>query len=189
MRILALLALLALPLPALPAAASDAIEACRAAHRDDPAAHIGCLEAALRGPVAAPAPPAAAPVRSAAESPPRVAPEVSPPAASSSLPGPTPVAETPTGLGAEQVVASQRQADPTADAATVRVISATYNLLELGTFRLDNGQVWRETMKSPAHRRLAPDTEYTARIERGRAGGYRMRVDGIKWMKRVERLE
>jgi hypothetical protein len=154
MRIQALLALLALPLAALPVAASDAIDACRAAHGGDPAAHIGCLEAALRGPVAAPARPAVA-----------------------------------TGLGAEQVVASQRQADPSADAATVRITSATYNVLELGTFRLDNGQVWRETMKSPAHRRLAPDTEYTARIERGRAGGYRMRVDGIKWMKRVERVE
>ncbi len=158
MRSLTLITLLLAALPAAAIDAGDAIDACRAAHGGDPAAHIACLEAALRGPVAAPASQA-------------------------------PVAEVPTGLGAEQVVASQRQADPSAEAASVRIVAATYNALELGTFRLDNGQVWRETMKSPPHRRLAPDTEYTATIERGRAGGYRMRVDGIKWMKRVERLE
>lgn len=179
---------LTLILAAAPAAANDAIDACRAAHGGDPAAHIECLEAALRGTETSP------PAGSTAVAPwtaPVLAPipATAPPAAVAAPPAPRPEAAAPTGLGAEQVTAAQRQADATEGPMTVRIVSATYNARELGTFRLDNGQVWRETMKSPPHRRLSPDTEYTARIERGSVGGYRMRVDGIKWMKRVERLE
>jgi hypothetical protein len=58
-----------------------------------------------------------------------------------------------------------------------------------GIFRLDDGQVWREIESSPTHQRLAPDRAYPARIERGTLGGFHMYVDGVRRMKKVERLE
>jgi len=59
----------------------------------------------------------------------------------------------------------------------------------LGVFRLDNGQVWRETEKSPRHKRLQPDQQYRVRIERAKIGKYRMYVDGVRWMFKIERLK
>lgn len=163
MRNFALLPLLLLVSPAF--AERALIDACRASHADDPAAHITCLETALstRDCESHPVPKADNAPKAT------VAPRV----------------ESGPELGAEQVKRKTESRDP----VTVRVVSATYNSQGLGQFRLEGGQLWRETMTSPAHLRLAPDTEYSARIERSRFGGYRMYVDGIRWMKRVERLE
>lgn len=139
--------------------ARDPVTACRAAHGDEPAAHIACLESALQSRSAEP------PRETAA-----------------------PQAEAPAGLGAEQVLSAQRQRE-TPEPAVVHIVSATYNAHGIGTFRLADGQVWRETSTAPERRRLAPDTEYTARIVRGRISGYRMHVDGVRWMKTVERVQ
>ena len=91
-----------------------------------------------------------------------------------------------TGLGAEQV-REPREED--GDEVTVRIVAVTYDARGLGTFRTADGQVWKETTPAPANRRLDPDEEYGARIVRSWLGGYRMHVDGVRWMKTVRRIE
>ena len=106
------------------------------------------------------------------------------------LGGPPPAAPAavPTeALGAEQVRA--KRDDPEQAAIDVQITSATYGGDGLGTFRMADGQVWRETEKTPERQRLAKDREYKARIERGSFGGYRLYVDGIRRMMKVERLQ
>jgi hypothetical protein len=100
-----------------------------------------------------------------------------------------PGTDEPTGLGAEQVATARRLRDARPEPASVRIVSATYNSRELGVFQLEDGQLWRETERTPRHMRLAADRQYDARIERNVLGGYRMYVDGVRRMLKVERLE
>lgn len=169
-------------LAASAAAAPDPVEACRDAHAGDSAAHIACLEQALRkagvsqagGTQPGKAAPAAAPAAVAAAA----------PAAASAATVPQP-----TGLGAEQAKARQRAPDQPLEQVAVRVVSVGYNTAGLGVFTLADGQVWRETVATPERHRLRAGREYAGRIERGSIGGYRMYVDGVKWMFKVERLK
>lgn len=139
-------------------AGTDPIDSCQKAHADDPSAHIACLEDALRATTGVKA-------------------------------SPEPAAEQPSSLGSEQVEQTQRASGKIADEpAMVLIDSATYNAQELGVFRLDNGQVWQETEKSPKHQRLESGQQYAARIERGKVGGYRMYVDGVRRMLKVKRV-
>ena len=141
----------------------DPAAACRQAHADDPPAHIACLEAALRGHVHGEAPTAEAPAAAA---------------------------DQPEGLGSEQVVQTERaRSDAPPEQVAVTIVSVTYNSQELGVFRLADGQIWRETEKTPQHQRLAPGRQYEARIERGKLGGYRMYVEGVRRMMKIERLQ
>lgn len=71
----------------------------------------------------------------------------------------------------------------------VRLVSVGYNSAGLGVFTLADGQVWRETVATPERHRLRAGREYAGRIERGSLGGYRMYLDGVKWMFKVERLK
>lgn len=95
----------------------------------------------------------------------------------------------PKGLGAEQVLATRQLRDDSVEPLIVRIVSASYDSQGLGTFRMEDGQVWRETAPAPEHRRLKPETQYAARIVPSRLGGYRMHVEGVRWMKTVRRLE
>jgi hypothetical protein len=99
------------------------------------------------------------------------------------------VDDVPQMLGAEQVRRAQRTASPDSGPVLVVIVSTAYNARQQGIFRLEDGQVWREIESSPTHQRLAPDRTYAARLERGKLGGYRMYVDGVRRMKKVERLE
>jgi len=139
-------------------AGGDPVLECRAAHGDDPPAHIACLEAALRERMTTGA-----------------------------------VSDSPAArkdeLGEEQLRRAQRQRSPAETAVEVEIVSTTYDAQGLGVFRLANGQVWRETVASPSNQRLASDRTYRARIQRGKLGGYRMYVDGIRWMLTVRRIE
>jgi len=175
-------------LAATAAAAPDPIAACRDAHAGDSAAHIACLEQALR---------AAGASQARNTTPSRAVPagtQVAPPAA---MPAAAPVAAPaaaaavpqPTGLGAEQAKARQRAPDQPTEQVAVRVVSVGYNSSGLGVFTLADGQVWRETVATPDRHRLRAGREYAAHIERGTIGGYRMYVDGVKWMFKVERLK
>lgn len=92
----------------------------------------------------------------------------------------------PTGLGAEQVREPRGEED---EEVTVRIVAVTYDARGLGTFRTADGQVWKETTAAPANRRLDAEKEYGARIVRSWLGGYRMHVDGVRWMKTVRRIE
>lgn len=93
------------------------------------------------------------------------------------------------GIGAEQVEARQRSRESESASATVAIESVRYDAQQRGVFRLADGQVWRETEVSPRHTRLVAGRRYTARIERGQLGGYRMFVEGSRRMIKVERLE
>lgn len=179
----------AMLLAAAPAAATDdPVARCRAAHGGDAAAHVACLEDALRAvgasretrevassSAAAPAsvPAAAVPVAASA----------APPAAGAGATG------APTGLGAEQAKARQKPRDAPPESVEVRIVSTGYNAAGLGIFRMADGQVWRETTPTPARHHLDPQREYAARIEKSRLGGYRLYVDGVRWMHKVERLQ
>jgi hypothetical protein len=132
------------------APAPAAIERCRAAHAGDSAAHIACLENALRNAGAAPG----------------------------------------SEVGLDQVKQRERaQEDAPQPVSDVRIVGVDYDSRGFGTFRTADGQVWRETEAGKRKPRLAQGSQYAARIEHGKVGGYRMYVDGIKWMFKVERLE
>jgi len=184
---------------AMALAAGDPIEACRAAHAGDSAAHIACLEDALRARADAAVPIDATP---ASEPPVAVAVPAPPPAP---VPAPVPAAAAagtaataatadapvpaPSGLGAEQAKARQRDPDKPADQAAVTVVGVKYTLSGLGVFSMADGQIWMETVASPDRVRLKPDRQYAGRIERGTIGGYRMYLDDVRWMFKVERLK
>ncbi len=94
-------------------------------------------------------------------------------------------------LGVEQAQSRKRAAEPLAAAekVAVRIVEVRYNAAGLGVFRMADGQVWQETVATPARLHLQPGKEYDAAIERGSLGGYRMHVDGVRWLHKIERLE
>lgn len=141
--------LLILALGSSDAAEPEAIGRCRARHAAEAAAHIACLENALR----------------------------------------SRAAQQDAQIGLEQVRQRERDRGDGPPPAVVRIVSISYDARDLGTFQTEEGQVWRETEAHARRPRLTPGTPYTARIERGRVGGYRMYVDGVRWMYKVERLE
>src|SRR5690606_25816510 len=87
------------------------------------------------------------------------------------------------GIGSEQLESNRDTEVP------VRIVSVSYDARGLGTFRMQDGQVWRETSAAPERYHLEPDREYTGRIVRGRLGGYRLHVDGVRRMLTVRRVE
>jgi len=134
----------------------DAVAACRLAHDTDPAAHIACLEQALRRNDNKPSPE-------------------------------TPKANAPASLGSEQL-REQRPAEYD-EPVRVQITAATYGVDGRGLFQMSDGQVWRETETTPAGQRLSANKPYSGRIERGTMRGYRMYVDGIRRMIKVERIK
>jgi hypothetical protein len=167
-------ALLACSLSA--ATAADTIADCRDRHAADPAAHIACLEGALRARDGVA--PAARDSKAGA---------ASVPAATAASP-PIDSAATLDGLGAEQARARQRSRhDVEPEAVQVRIVAVRYDVAGLGHFTLADGQQWKETVTTPERLRMKPGREYEARIERAKIGGYRLYVDGIRWMHKVER--
>jgi hypothetical protein len=152
-------------------AAADPVEDCRAAHARDSAAHIACLEAALRARAAAP---------------PRQAAAVETPGAAT----PAGSVQPPAGLGAEQVRAPlQANQQSPAEQVAARIVSIRYTAGGLGVFMMADGQAWQETERAPEHLRLQAGTEYDAIIKRGAVGGYRMHIPGVRWMYKVRRLQ
>ena len=165
---------------ALALEATDPISACRAAHGGDSGAHIACLEDALRARMPA-APVAPVDAGSPGKVPaPAAAPVAAPVAA---------MPAEPTGLGAEQARARQKPLDAPPEMVEVRIVASGYNAEGLGTFRMADGQVWRETTPAPKRHKLKPGQEYAARIETSKLGGYRLYVEGRTWMYKVQRLK
>lgn len=146
---------------------SDPVAECRQAHADNPTAHIACLEQALnlRQDATGLTPTTAAPAKAAGS-------------------------EPASALGSEQVLQKQRiSGEVSEQPESVRIVASRYDSTELGLFKLANGQIWRETEETPYHLRLKPGQSYEAIIERGKLGGYRMQIDGIKRMLKIERLK
>jgi hypothetical protein len=154
----------------------DPAQICRERYAGDCEARIACLEAAL----------AAALGADAAED------DAGRDAADEAV---TPVVsdgdreEKSSGLGAEQIRAQPRPEEAAIDTAPVRIVLSRYDAQGKGTFLMEDGQVWQETMAAPRRMRLDPDRQYDARIERGKLGGYRLYVDGIRGMLTVRRLK
>lgn len=148
---------------------SDPVQACRDQHPEEAEAHIACLESAVTELLGKHANQPGSGQGIASKEPPEN--------------------ENPTGLGAEQLRAAPTPEEAAIDSEQVRIISARYNAEGIGTFRMENGQVWRETMAAPKRWRLAANSEYEARIERGTLGGYRLYVDGIRGMLTVRRIQ
>lgn len=73
-------------------------------------------------------------------------------------------------------------------AITVRIVRVSYDSEGLGRFVMEDGQVWRETTAAPRRRHLESGETYTAQIDRGLLGGFRMNVEGIRWEYKVEPL-
>ncbi len=73
-------------------------------------------------------------------------------------------------------------------AITVRIVRVAYDAEGLGRFVTEDGQIWRETTAAPRRRHLDPDETYTAVIDRGLLGGFRMNVEGIRFEYKVEPL-
>lgn len=143
-------------------AAGDPVAECRKAHANNPTEHIACLEAALQERSAPTVPPGS----TAAET------------------------EASTVLGSEQVIQKKRASgEITEQPVAVQIIATQYNSAGQGIFKLDNGQIWRETEVTPRHLRLEPGNPYQATLERGAIGGYRMQVEGVRRMLKVERLK
>jgi len=159
--------------PAL--ATTDPIAVCRAEHSHDAGAYTRCLEAALRAVRDHDhAEPEAGTARDAG------------PESETSVDTDSSIAE-PSGLGAEQVRDTARESEE--QEVSVVIVGTSYNHAGLGTFRLADGQVWRETTPSPRRRHLDPETQYAGRIVRGKVSGYRLHVEGVRWMKTVKRIE
>lgn len=175
----------------------DPIDDCRAKFGSDASAHITCLETAINELQGITDEHSSLPSATAVPDEPKVAPviaagsvEASAPAATAGTAAPGAAASSEaTGLGAEQVRENSPSANDEVQQVTVQIVSTSYNSKGLGTFRMLDGQVWRETTASPQRKRLDTGKQYTARIERSKIGGYRMYVDGVRWMKTVERLE
>jgi hypothetical protein len=148
---------------------SGPVQTCREQNAGNAEAHIACLEAALNEVLGA----------ESRESAGNVAAEPVEPARD----------DGPTGLGAEQLRAVPTPEEAAIDAVQVRIVATRYSADGKGTFRMADGQVWRETMAAPERWRLEAEREYDARIKRGTLGGYRLHVDGISWMMTVRRIQ
>lgn len=92
----------------------------------------------------------------------------------------------PPSLGAEQIRAKRPQ--DSIEQTTVEIENVTYGFDGKGLFRMTDGQVWKATESTPREQRLEPGRSYSARIERGTLGGYRMYVEGATRMIKVMRM-
>lgn len=72
---------------------------------------------------------------------------------------------------------------------TVEIQDVSYGYEGLALFRMTDGQVWKATESTPREQRLESGKSYTARIERGKLGGYRMYIDGVPRMIKVRRMQ
>ena len=195
------------------AAPQSAVERCREEPTDE--RRIACLEAALAGSVAMPAPgaepgppaqerptpalrpdapapepaaPARGPSRPALE-PPAPAPESTPSAPESSAPAHDSAggARSPGGIGAEQVRARRGGAELEA-ARGLRVASYDTVPFRRLQVKLENGQVWRQIEGDTQRLRVSLERNRTVDIEESALGGYKLRLNEIGRTIRVERI-
>lgn len=79
--------------------------------------------------------------------------------------------------------------DDSSAALTVEVIAATYDASGRGRFTTSTGTSWRETVPTPAEQRLKNGRKYTGTITLGVFGGYRMQLNGVPRILKVEPVE
>lgn len=198
----ATVALLLDPLAA--AAGEDVIERCRDIGSD--ADRIACLEAAIRtgqtssvdGEAETPTP--ALPRRAgeggtagaAAESELADAPGADRPDEQAATTSVAAAAEDVAALGAEQVAARNRTREnmeegllEASDLEVEKFETVGYRKLQV---HLKNGQVWRQIRGDTQQIRIDLERNPTVTISESSLGGYRMRLDGIRRIVRVQRI-
>jgi len=90
-------------------------------------------------------------------------------------------------LGAEQIRSSRPE--ESIERVMVEIENVTYGFDGFGQFRLTDGQIWKASESTPREQRLESGKRYTARIQRGKMGGYRMYIEGVRRMIKVRRVE
>ncbi|MEQ8178288.1 MAG: hypothetical protein RIC52_02205 [Amphiplicatus sp.] len=158
-------------------AQADPIELCRNASETN-AAHILCLENAIRALTSGALKEAAAAV---------------PGEESAILVDEVKVDEGVSGLGAEQV--KRRQSTKASDEAeepvelAAAVTEFAYTSLGKAIFFLDNGQIWRQKNADKSNVRLSGKRDYTVVVSEGMLSGYRLTVNELKRTILVERIK
>lgn len=90
-------------------------------------------------------------------------------------------------LGEEQVDQGRNLQRP--EPVNVEIVSISRDREGQLVFTMADGQVWRETETGLDARLLESGKSYPARIERGKVRGYRMYIEGIRRMIKVERIK
>lgn len=96
-------------------------------------------------------------------------------------------AAPPPSLGSEQLRTNRPK--ETVGEIAVEIQNVTYGFDGRGLFNMTDGQVWKGTESTPGELRLESGKKYSARIERGKLGGYRMYIDGAPRMIKVMRVQ
>jgi hypothetical protein len=78
---------------------------------------------------------------------------------------------------------------PPKERITVQISEIVYTRTGRTLFFTEDGQIWRETDSQPVGRRLSTKKQYIAEITQSMFGGYRMDIDGVRRIIKVERLE
>jgi hypothetical protein len=82
---------------------------------------------------------------------------------------------------------SASEAEPSAPTAfQVDIVSAVYDATGRGRFTTATGTTWRETVPAPADQRLRSGRRYPGTITLGIFGGYRMQLEGVPRILKVE---
>lgn len=86
-------------------------------------------------------------------------------------------------------VAGASDADRAPQPLAVEVVAAVYDATGRGRFTTATGTVWREVVPAPADQRLRPGRRYRGTITLGIFSGYRMQLEGVPRILKVEPAE
>lgn len=86
-------------------------------------------------------------------------------------------------------VAGASDADRPPQPLAVEVVAAVYDATGRGRFTTATGTVWREVVPAPADQRLRPGRRYRGTITLGIFSGYRMQLEGVPRILKVEPAE
>lgn len=85
--------------------------------------------------------------------------------------------------------ASAVRQDPAPRPLQVEVVAAVYDSTGRGRFTTASGTVWREVVPAPSDQRLRPGRRYRGTITLGLFSGYRMQLEGVPRILKVEPVD
>jgi hypothetical protein len=95
-------------------------------------------------------------------------------------------AQDTTSTGQPAARESTREPAEESKALPVDIIAAAYDSTGRGRFTTSTGTIWREIVPTPARQRLREGRRYTGSIALGIFGGYRLELDGVPRILKVE---
>lgn len=110
-------------------------------------------------------------------------------AAAQTTPSATPTAIASASAGVPGETATAPRQDPAPQPLAVEVVAAVYDATGRGRFTTATGTVWREVVPAPADQRLRPGRRYRGTITLGIFSGYRMQLEGVPRILKVEPSE